>query len=159
MGTLPLRNWKLLTGILAVTLLAAPAALAQDAKLTVVTIKGSGTPTGSPQIDPELANLPGIALICIRFAKCEHEASETKTVAWDSTTRFGPKSSGVEVTIAPPTEVDGKQVFRLALMAFKGEKACSKSKAPASTRPVATVSCATKGSDVEYLHVVMAERL
>jgi hypothetical protein len=80
-------------------------------------------------------------------------------VAWGSTTEFGSKSSRVAVTVEAPDESDGKRVFKLSLIAYKGEKACSKSKSPTSSRPIASVSCGAKGGSAEYLHVVMATAL
>ena len=157
MSSLPALTWKLLTGLLALALLSAPAAVAQDAEITVVKIKASGTPTGSPQIDSALADLPGIAQICIRFAKCEHEATKSKKVDWGSTTSIGSKSSRVEVTVLEPA--GGGKAFKLALTSYKGETACQKAKSPSSSRPAASVSCAARGTDVEYLHFVMARSL
>lgn len=155
MSSLPQRTWTLLTGLLALALLSAPSALAQDAEITVVTIKASGAPTGTPQIDSALDDLPGIKQICFRFAKCEHQATKSKKVAWGSTTSLGSKASRVEVTV---DRAEGRQA-QLSLVAFKGDTACQRSKATASERPVASVSCAAKDTDVETLHFVMAKPL
>ena len=141
------------------TLLLAPAAMAADAEITVVTVQASGAPTGSPEIDPELKDLPGIATLCIRFAKCGHEATARKKLDWGETGTLGTESSRVEVTVEAPQDVDGKQVMKIALVAYKGDKPCSRAKAAVSPRSAASVACDDHDSQVQYLHVVMARPL
>lgn len=159
MSSLKTRLATPLLALVTLAVLAAPAAEAQDVELTVVRIKASGQPTGSPQIDPKLDTLPGIAALCARFARCDHDGTSQKKVAWDSTTTLGGKDSRIEVTVEAPKDSEGERVFSLELVAFRGDKACSKSKSAAGTRPIATAHCGAKGGGASVIHHVSAHAL
>ena len=86
----------------------APAASAADLTIELVRIEATGSPTGAgPEIDEAIRNLPAIAGLCRMYAKCRHDGTTTRELAWGERFVLGEGQTRIAVTAAKPGK-DGK---------------------------------------------------
>jgi hypothetical protein len=93
--------------LFALLLGATTTASAEEARVEIVQVRATGSPTGSPVIDPRVADLPAIEGLCRMYARCEHAGTTQRRVAWGDAVVIGEGATRLEVTASRP-EDDGR---------------------------------------------------
>ena len=154
----PTRPLRLaLLGLFAALFAGASAASAAEVEVSIVKIKAVGSPTGAPEIDEAIADLPAIAGLCRMYAKCTHEGTTRKKVDWGAQVTSGSGAARIAVTAKAPKKDGGKIPIAVAI-GPEGAPCLSNASSVKAGAPLVRF-CEKTLPDGTYIFVVTAKPL
>ena len=157
--TLDLKNRRrlaFLPALVAMLALALPGlAAAADVEIEVVTIKATGKPTGAdPVIDEAIQDLPAVQGLCRMYARCAHDGTTKKQVAWSEAVKVGGGKSGLHVS----ARADGDRIALDVRIGEKDSPCLENSSSVAAGKPMVRF-CERSLPDGTYIYLITARRL